>query len=185
MTRNDFLSTALKAGLGCCALRVLAATPAQAADTASGEQVQRDKTFTDGWLIDLLDTMDAELDEATRIRLIEGCGRGCYRRHAFKGEIAVASGGTLGGLVEAYHRICEAWLEGDDELHVRFGEKSDRCYCPVLHDVPGRPNDLHCHCTKATHRMIIETALGRPVRSIEILESLRRGGNTCHFVARV
>lgn len=193
MTRKDFLAASITSGLGCCALRVLAPTSLHAAEPAGPTSppappaepspLQREKNFTDNWLSDLLDTMDTELDETSRVRLMEGCGRACYRRHAFKPAIAAASGGTLEGLVEAYHAMCEAWLEGSD-LHVRFGEKVDRCYCPVLHDAPGRPNDLHCHCTKATQQAIIETALKRPVK-MEIVESVRRGGKTCHFIAHL
>lgn len=190
VTRKDFLSASIVSGLGCCALRLLAPTPLAAAEPVSNaapsappSPLQREKDFTDNWLTDLLDTMDAELDEPARARLMEGCGRGCYRRHAFKPAVAAASGGTVEGLIHAYHSICEAWLEGDD-LHVRFGQKVERCYCPVLRDRPGRPNDMHCHCTKATHQSIIEQALGRPVR-MEIVESVRRGGATCHFVAHL
>mgnify|MGYP005858961879 CR=1 FL=1 len=198
MTRKDFLAASLKTGLGCCALRMLTAQTAGAAETVptstSGSPpppapppeptaLEREKAFTDNWLTDLLDTMDAELDEPARVKLMEGCGRGCYRRHAFKPALAAAAGGTVEGLVTAYKRMCEAWLEGSD-LHVRFGETVERCYCPVLRDRPGRPNDMHCHCTKATNQAIIETALGRSV-TMEIVETVRRGGKTCHFIAHL
>lgn len=190
MTRKDFLAASLKTGLGCCAVRLLvapaahAAEPSETAPTPSEPSpLQQEKTFTDNWLTDLLDTMEAELDETSCVKVMEGCGRGCYRRHAFKPALAAAAGGTLEGLLAAYRRMCEAWVEGTD-LHVRFGEKVERCYCPVLRDRPGRPNDLHCHCTKATNQMIIETALGRPV-TMEIVETVRRGGNTCHFIAHL
>ncbi len=71
-----------------------------------------------------------------------------------------------------------------EAVHVRYGEVSSRCYCPVVQERPGTTNDLHCECTRATHQSIFETALGRPVE-VEILETLRRGGRTCHFRARL
>jgi hypothetical protein len=55
-------------------------------------------------------------------------------------------------------------------------------YCPAARFHPARPHDLHCECTRATHQAVFETALERPVK-VEIVESLRRGGKTCHFVA--
>ena len=61
---------------------------------------------------------------------------------------------------------------------------SKRCYCPVVRDRPAKPSDLHCECTRATHQSIFEAALGRPV-PVEVVETLRRGGKTCHFVARL
>ncbi len=44
--------------------------------------------------------------------------------------------------------------------------------------------DVHCECTRATHQAVFETALGRPFR-VEIVESLRRGGKTCHFIVHL
>jgi hypothetical protein len=61
---------------------------------------------------------------------------------------------------------------------------SSRCYCPVVKDRPAKPDDLHCECTRMTHQSIFETALGRPVR-VEVLDTLRRGGRTCHFLAHL
>jgi len=43
---------------------------------------------------------------------------------------------------------------------------------------------MPCECTRATRQTIFEAALERPVK-VEIVESLRRGGRTCHFAATV
>lgn len=86
-------------------------------------------------------------------------------------------------LIEAYHANFEAWKE-DNTVHIRFGEVSPGCYCPATKFRPTKPNDLHCECTRATHQAIFETALGRPIE-VKILESVRRGNKTCHFVATV
>jgi predicted hydrocarbon binding protein len=39
---------------------------------------------------------------------------------------------------------------------------------------------MHCHCHKGTHKAIFEAALGRPFQ-VEIMESVRRGGEQCYF----
>jgi hypothetical protein len=140
-----------------------------------------EKQFTDHWLTDLLDTIEAELDEPTKIRLFAGCGRGCFRRHSFKQELAAQGQGSVEKLIAALRNNFEAWQEGD-RVHIRYGETSSGCYCPVLRGQPARPDDPHCHCTRATHQAIFEAALGRPVR-VEIVETVRRGGQTCHFIA--
>jgi hypothetical protein len=54
----------------------------------------------------------------------------------------------------------------------------------VVKERAARPDDLHCECTRATHQSIFETALGRPIR-VEVRETLRRGGKTCHFLAHL
>ena len=141
--------------------------------------LKQEKEFIVNWVQDLLETMDKELDEKTRIKLIEGCGKGCYNRFKFKQDIAERGKGDLDKLIQAYSKNFEVWKEGDI-VHVRYGKKSARCYCPAAKIRTPRPNDLHCECTRTTHQTIFETALGHPVH-VEIVESLRRGGQTCHF----
>jgi hypothetical protein len=149
-------------------------------DPESVRQMEWRYSFLEGWLTDLLNTMQAELDEPTRIRLMAGCGRGCFLRHAFKLELAARGKGSLEALLAALQDNFEAW-QAEDGVHIRYGETSARCYCPVLPERAGTPDEIHCHCTRATHQAIFEAALGHPVR-VEIIESLRRNGKTCHFL---
>lgn len=147
------------------------------------ERLQMEKEFIANWLTDLLATMAVELDRETQVKLVEGCGRGCYNRFSFKQDIARAGQGDLAKLIEAYRRTFEIWQAGDG-VHIRYGEVSPGCYCPAARALPISPDDLHCECTRATHQAIFETALGHPVH-IEILETVRRGGKTCHVVVHV
>ncbi|HVN77098.1 MAG TPA: hypothetical protein VMT19_12330 [Thermoanaerobaculaceae bacterium] len=178
MDRKAFLKASLgaAAALGGAALGAAADEPACAARLESAE---RESVFVNGWLDDLFDGIDAELDAGARVRLLEACGRGCYRRHPFKQEIARKGSGGLAQLEKAYRESFEAWRDGD-VLHIRYGAVSKGCYCPAARRRPPRPHDLHCECTRTTHQTICETALGRPCR-VEILETVRRGGATCHF----
>ena len=145
---------------------------------------QMEKDFIQNWLADLLDTIDQELDEATKIRLIEGCGRGCFNRHKFKQDLADDGKGDVDKLIQSMSRNFEIWREGENLVHIRYGEVSSGCYCPVLRNRPAIPNDPHCNCTKATHQSIFERALGRKFQ-IDILETVRRGGKTCHFLVHL
>jgi hypothetical protein len=171
-----------KGALGCCALAVLD-SPAAGQSTAQPSEADREREFVKNWLTDLFDTIDSELDQATKVRLMAGCGQGCFRRHQFKTDIARLGKGNLENLLQAYKKNFEVWQEGD-RVHVRYGTVVKQCYCPAARYHPARPNDIHCECTRATHQAIFETALGRPI-SVEVIESLRRGGKTCHFVASV
>ncbi len=147
------------------------------------KQLRWEKQFIANWLSDLLGAADETLDEPSRVKLFEGCGRGCFLRHSFKQEIAEQGKGSLDKLLEAYSHNFEVWREGE-QVHIRYGEVSSGCYCPVAKTQPVKEHDLHCECTRMTHQTIFETALGHPVRS-EIVESLRRGGKTCHFLVSV
>lgn len=145
--------------------------------------VKGQKEFIQNWLADLLATMDRVLDRETISRLMAGCGRGCFDRHKFKQEIAASGRGDLEKLIAAYKRNFEIWKEGQT-VHIRYGETSPGCYCPAASYRPPAANDPHCDCTRATHQAIFETALGRPFQ-VEVLESVRRGGRTCHFLVRL
>jgi hypothetical protein len=187
MNRKDFFRRSLAAS-ACAGCFLLPASSLVAADILPVEdekynQLLQEKEFIQNWLTDLISTIETELDEPTRVKLLAGCGRGCFNRHQFKRDIAEKGKGDLDKLIEAYKANFEAWKDGNT-VHIRFGEVSPGCYCPAAKFRPAKPNDLHCECTRATHQAIFETALGRPVE-VKILESVRRGNKTCHFLATV
>jgi hypothetical protein len=188
MDRKQFLCRTLELGLGSCsaaALGTVAAGLAEGAQAPPDElaAARKEADFVRNWVADLMDTMEEQLPREARVKLIEGCGRGCFRRHEFKRAIAEQGRGDVEKLIAAYGKNFEVWREGQ-AVHIRYGETSSRCYCPVVKNQPPKANDLHCECTRGTHQAIFETALGRPVE-VEILETLRRAGRTCHFVAHL
>jgi len=191
MNRSEFLRTS--AGFACAScLGLVVGPPASAAGAAAAEapaptpvdealQEARDSyQFVNNWLTDLFTAIDAEVDPAVQLKLMQACGRGCYNRHKFKQDIAAAGRGDPDKLFEAYRKNFRVDREGG-VMHIRYG---DHCYCPAARNRPALPNDVHCECTRATHQTLIEAALGRPVK-VELLESVRRGGTTCHLVAHL
>lgn len=171
--------------LGICPVmidRLALAGPASVMEGRDDEilQVKAEKEFIGNWLADLLASMDKHLDRETRETLVAECGVACFNRHQFKKDIAIQAEGDLDRLIENYKRNFEIWREGDT-IHIRYGEVSSRCYCPAANYREPVPDDIHCECTRNTHKAIFETALGKPFR-VDVVESLRRGGKTCHFV---
>lgn len=147
------------------------------------KMLKAEKDFIGNWLTDLLNSMEQVVDRDTQVKIIEGCGRGCFNRHQFKKDIAKSGSGDLDKLVEAYSKNFEIWKE-ENAVHIRYGETSAQCYCPAANYRDAKPNDLHCECTRTTHQTIFETALGKPFK-VDIVESLRRGGKTCHFLVHI
>jgi hypothetical protein len=187
MNRKDFFRSSL-AATACAGCFLLPSTSLIASESLAPEdekykQLLQENEFIKNWLSDLLETIDENLDEPSKAFLMAGCGRGCFNRHQFKKDIAEKGKGDLDKLLEAYKNNFEVWKEGN-QIHVRYGEVSQGCYCPAAKYRPAKPNDMHCECTRATHQTIFETALGRPV-DVKILESVRRGNKTCHFLATV
>lgn len=187
MNRKDFLQGAF--GTGCCVFAAMNALnlPAGVTKAVSGPANQptddQEQEFVQNWLADLLSTIQTELDRETQVRLIEGCGRGCFQRHSFKQDIAADGAGDVDRLIEALKRNFEVWREGD-LVHIRYGEESPGCYCPAARYREPEPNDLHCECSRTSHQTIWETAIGHPF-TVDILESVRRGDKTCHFLVHL
>jgi hypothetical protein len=145
--------------------------------------IKSQKQFIENWLSDLLDSMDKQLDRNTQEKIIGECGVGCFNRHQFKKDIALNSKGDLDTLIENYKKNFEVWKD-QNTVHIRYGEVSDKCYCAAANYRNPKPDDIHCECTRNTHKAIFETALGKPF-NVEIAESLRRGGKTCHFIVHL
>ncbi|MBI4915123.1 MAG: hypothetical protein HY825_04690 [Acidobacteria bacterium] len=181
MDRKEFLSGSLAAA-GALLARAAGAGTDQSDCAVRLEAADGEREFVDNWLGDLFDALDAHIDAPTRAALLAACGRACYARHAFKQEIARRGAGSLEALTAAYSDNFDAWNEGG-VLHIRYGKVSKGCYCPAARHRPARPADVHCECTRATHQAVCEAALGRPC-CVDILETVRRGGVTCHFAVR-
>jgi len=183
MNRKDF---ALKLGiLGVCPLIIqkLSGSEPYPSILDQDEKYQAllgEKQFIENWLSDLLDSMERNTDRPTCELIVGGCGVRCFERHQFKKDIAAEGKGDLDKLIGAYKNNFEIWRE-DDKIHIRYGEVSRTCYCPAANYRPPKPDDIHCECTRNTHKAVFEAALGRPFR-VDVAESLRRGGKTCHFV---
>ncbi|HEX2393982.1 MAG TPA: hypothetical protein VHI78_01480 [Bacteroidales bacterium] len=180
MDRKDF--TRKLALLGACPFVVSKLFANETANIKDEDikVVEAKKQFVENWLADLLDSIEKNLDRETQEKLIAYCGVACFNRHQFKKDIAITSNGSLDQLIENYKKNFEIWREGN-QVHIRYGEVSNQCYCPAANYRASKPNDIHCECTRNTHKTIFETALGKPFR-VEVAESLRRGGKTCHFV---
>ncbi|HWA28936.1 MAG TPA: hypothetical protein VG734_25010 [Lacunisphaera sp.] len=189
MNRSEFLATSSRLACGSCLALIagsrLGGTEAPAAEpeTPVDEALKRaryENAFTNNWMTDLFEAIDREVDPAVQLRLMQACGEGCYRRHAFKQDLAAEGRGDVDRLLAAYRRNFRIEREAD-LVHIRYG---DHCFCPAARNRPPRPNDLHCECTRFTHETIFANALGRHIR-VELVESVRRGGKTCHLIAHL
>jgi hypothetical protein len=139
--------------------------------------------FVQNFLSDLMESIDKELPEDLKSRVIAGCGRACFQRFDFKRQWAIDGKGDADKLIAALRK--NFLVERDGSLvHVRYGVTSKGCYCPAAKYRAPKPNDIHCYCSRGTHQAVWEAALGRPIR-VDLAESVRRGGKTCHFVVHL
>jgi predicted hydrocarbon binding protein len=139
------------------------------------------KKFTQRWVKNLVASMDAHLDEETRIRLMESCGRACARA----GPARVAKG--CQGNLDEWLATLARWYGGEE--YVRRDEDvvevtCARCLCDLVKDGPARLPDTYCYCSRGWMKETFEAVVEKPV-DVALVESIKRGGQRCRFTIRL
>ena len=205
MNRKQFLREALKTGAcGCAAVWGLG--PGLKAEAVPGLNRDLHRRMREGartpdwariekaesWVKFLMDNMDAHLDEETKVRLMSACGRSCYLN-------AFGVAGEKKPSPEAAERYLQALEKagfkverGSERATIDYGWagkqnpqglslKEGYCMCPLVeNEIPGL-SPTYCNCSAGYVAEAMERATGRKVQSVEILESVKRGGKDCRF----
>lgn len=144
------------------------------------------------WIKDLMDHMDAVLDQGTKLKLMQACGRSCFLR-AF--GVADEKKPTPEER-EKYFRFLEnkgykleregnritliySWGRGHQNptgLIMRDGF----CMCPQVESGPPGLSPSYCYCSTGYVKENFERTVGLPVK-VDLLESLKTGGKDCVF----
>ncbi len=146
----------------------------------------------ESWVKFLMDNMDALLDEETKIKLMNACGHSCYLN-------AFGVAGEKKPSPEAAERYLQALAKGgfkvergSESTTIFYGWagkqnpqglslKEGYCMCPIVeNNIPGL-SPTYCNCSAGYVAEAMERASGRKVKSVEILESVKRGGKDCRF----
>ena len=148
-----------------------------AARSAPAQQPDASRKFREAWVAGLMENLERQLDRPARVALMESCGRSCARR----GAVKMAAGG-LDKLIDALagHIGKENARREGDAVHVTY----TKCYCPLVGDGPPRLPDAWCECSRGWLLEVFGAAAGKPVQ-VDLLESIKRGGEKCRFVVRV
>ena len=183
MKRNDFFKTCGAGICGCGVLGLLSPLAARAEDTAAATAVPQDVELLKQQLegarerfAKLLAIMGEQLDDATRNKILQSLGSQCSQPYAaFFNKYR----GDLQGFLD---KIKTAWVERteyDEKTGIlRTIGKPAPCACPLVKT--GRTPAEFCDCSRGWTQAAFSTVLGKPV-SVEIEESVLRGGTRCSF----
>lgn len=136
--------------------------------------------FAQDWIKTLMSNMDRQLDEGTRIRLMELSGRACARQGAV--NTAKACKGDLDKFLAAMKK----WVGGNNvrrdgnKIHLVYS----KCLCPLVQSGTEKLSDTYCNCSREWVKEMYETVLGKPV-DVQLTESIKRGGKACRFIVRI
>lgn len=138
------------------------------------------KEFTQRWVKNLIDSMDAHLNEEAKIRVMEACGRACARGGAIRA--AKACQGDLDKMLSTLKRWVgkENVRKDEDVVYVVY----TKCFCHLVADGPPRLADTYCYCSHGWLKEMFETVVGKPV-NVDLTESIKRGGQSCRFAIQL
>ncbi len=163
--------------------------PVNPAETPCEKKVD----FAKRWIKRFMNVMDKNLDENTRKRIMENCGKECFcSAHS---EVKWPNQGietvdlflqqmeTLFGKENAYRdgkKIFYNYVQNPKGLKIEDGY----CLCPLTEDGPEGLSPTYCICSTGYVKEMFERMMGQPVE-VELLESLRRGGKKCKFLIHI
>jgi predicted hydrocarbon binding protein len=133
--------------------------------------------FFERWVQNLMESMDAHLDEQTRTALMESCGRACARGGA------INSARKCQGNVDRLVTTLEKWIgignarRDGDVVHVVY----PKCLCHLVAKGPPVLPDTYCLCSRGWLKEMFEAVVGSPV-DVELLDTVKRGADQCSFM---
>jgi len=130
------------------------------------------------WIAWLIAALDEHVDEGTKVKILEQCGRQC------QSESFVKKARKIYEKSEDTAEFLENFGKVYKNLH-REGEKVyiiyPKCYCPNVNKIPtGKLSATYCNCSRGWAKALFEGALGKPVDVI-MEESIVKGDEQCKF----
>ena len=138
------------------------------------------KKFSQRWVKNLIASIDENLNEKTKIKLMESCGRACAREEAKQSAKACRSD------VEKFLSTMKKWIGKEN---VKKDGKTvtlvyPKCFCQLVADGPSKLPNTYCYCSQGWLKEMFETVVGKPV-SVKLIDSIKRGAKTCTFTIRL
>jgi hypothetical protein len=183
MERKEFLMRTAQLCLACGGGVFLAGQETKTGDDA-GEKAKKtreaEKRFREAWVLTLMQNMEKQLDEASRVKLMEDCGRACARRSGIL-TLAKKYQGNIKGFLEAMAGELGKDNLGMDGDAIRWGYS--RCYCELVADSSTLLPRTYCLCSAGWVREVFDALAQKPVR-VELVQSIKQGASSCRFVIR-
>lgn len=183
MERKEFLMRTAQLCLACGGGAFLAGQETKP-EGDPGEKAKKareaEMRFREAYVLTLMQNLERQLDEPSRVKLMEDCGRACARR---SGILALAKKyeGNIRGFIESMAGTLGKDNLGIDGDAIRWGYS--RCYCELVADGSTLLPRTYCFCSVGWVREVFDTLAQKPVR-IELVQSIKQGAPSCRFVIR-
>ena len=145
------------------------------------------------WIKDMMNNMDAMIDDEAKIRLMQASGRSCYLcAFGVAGEKKPPDTFVRRFMGSIRLQGNEVKQEGDKTVVTyKWGRNHQNpqglilhdgyCMCPIVETGPPELSPTFCFCSTGYVKEMFERYTGKTVEKIELLDSLKMGGNDCIF----
>ncbi len=136
------------------------------------------------WVSSLLSSAEELLDEATKERLLESCGRACaihYGSSEMAQSIAKSADQIDQHLDQVNQKIpwCGKWVRDKDTITC----VCESCGCPLVREGLVALSPIFCNCSRGYVKAVFEVILGGPV-TVELKQAIGRGDPMCQYVVK-
>ncbi len=130
------------------------------------------------WITCLTAELDEHVDEETRAKVLEQCGRQCQSQSFIKKARDIyQKSENIDEFLDNFRQVYKHLHRDGDEVYIIY----PKCYCSLVNKIPPRKlSATYCNCSRGWAKALFEGALGRPVEVI-MEESIVKGDKQCKF----
>ena len=129
------------------------------------------------WIRALTESLDTQLDEKTKEKILENCGRNCIPSSFI--EKAKALKKNAKDTDDFLDKLGKKWKHlqrNGNNVYVVY----EKCYCPLVKDYPEKLSPTFCNCSKGWIKELFESVLEKPI-TVELEKSIKQGDKICKF----
>jgi len=133
---------------------------------------------TQKWIINLIAGLNEYVDEKTKSKILEQCGRQCQSQTFInKARKIYQQSKDINEFLEKFGRVYKHLHREGDNVYIVY----PKCYCSQVDKIPvGKLSGTYCLCSIGWAKALFEGALGRPVE-VTTEKSIINGDNECKF----
>ena len=129
------------------------------------------------WVVNVLDALDRLVDEETRIKVLESCGRKCIGAGFLaRAEVLAKKSKNPEDFLEKLSKVWKHLHVDKNGVFVVY----EQCYCPMVKAYRGELSPSFCNCSVGWIKELFERSLNKPVK-VEKLGTVKQGSKQCTF----
>ena len=130
------------------------------------------------WITCLIDALNEHIDEKTRAKILEQCGRQCQSQNFVKKARSIYKRSkNIDEFLNEFGKVYKNLHKEKDNVYIIY----PKCYCSFVNKIPPEKlSSTYCNCSRGWVKELFEGALGRPVE-VDMEKSIVNGDDQCKF----